>query len=51
MMESGADGRVVVEAERDSAGNAALARPIWADDHVEMRAGTELNVVVGDKVV
>lgn len=40
-----------VQAERDGTGDAALSRSVGADDHVEVGAGLELDVVVGNEVV
>ncbi len=43
-------GRRKVEPKTDSAGNGALPRTIGAGNHVQVRAWSELDPVVGHKV-
>lgn len=47
----GAYTRREVQAKRYSTGDAALACAVGADDHVEVRAGLEFDIVVGHEVV
>ena len=42
---------MVIQTENNCASDAALARTVGPDDHVEVRAGAKLGVVVGNKVV
>jgi hypothetical protein len=40
-----------IKSETNSASNAALSRAVRADNHVQVRAGTEFNKVIGDEVL